>query len=401
MNVSNVNPGRHDFSAVHAALRKYVQAQLLPGVSVAVLVGGELVDVHTVGFADIEAQVPLRTDHLFRMFSNTKLVTSMAVLMLFEAGQLDLDEPIDRHLPQLARRQVLRPGATRLDDTEPARRAITARHLLSHSAGLSYGLFDPGTTLYKAYNDSKLLNPARTLAQMLDGLAALPLLFHPGESWEYSVATDVLARLVEVISGQRFDAFIQARILGPLGMHDTGFTLPAAQAHRLAAYYAGADWFDQMKPGLTRTDQAPYPGAYLTPVPRLSGGGGLVSSLADTLALVRSLLPGGAGLLQPATLAQMMTNQLPAGVWQRFAALGELPGRGHGLAGGLVVEPTPLDDPDAAGEFYWGGVAGTLWWLSPRANLAAVLMTQRQMAFAHPFVPEVKRLIYEAARHAR
>ncbi len=401
MNLSNVNPRGHDFSAVHAALRKFVDAQLLPGVSVAVLVGGELVDVHAVGFADIEAQVPLRTDHLFRVFSNTKLVTSLAVLMLFEAGQLDLDEPVERHLPQLAQRRVLQPGATSIHDTEPARRPITARHLLSHSAGLSYGLFDPGTTLYKAYFESKVHNPARTLAQMLDGLAALPLAFHPGESWEYSVATDVLARLVEVISAERFDTFIQARILNPLAMVDTGFVLPAAQAHRLVAYYAGADWFDQMKPGLTRTDMAPYPGAYLTPVPRLSGGGGLVSSLGDMLALVRSLLPDGSSMLKPATLAQMMTNQLPAGVWQRFAALGELTGRGHGLAGGLVLARTPMDDPDAVGEFYWGGVAGTLWWISPRANLAAVLMTQRQMAFAHPFVPEVKRLIYEAARQAR
>jgi CubicO group peptidase (beta-lactamase class C family) len=170
---------------------------------------------------------------------------------------------------------------------------------MSHSSGLSYGLLDPGTLIFNAYNERKVVNPATTLAQMMDVLADLPLVFHPGTSWEYSVATDVLARLVEVISGERFDAFIQSRILGPLGMVDTGFV--ASDRNRLVAFYTGADPIDLMKPGLTRADDAPYPGAYLRPVPRQSGGSGLVSTLQDMVALMRSLLPGGPTLLEPDT----------------------------------------------------------------------------------------------------
>src|SRR6476646_10828684 len=141
----------YDFGTANAAMRRYVDANLLSGISSAVLVGRDLVDVNCVGWADKEAQVPLRLDHVFRVFSNTKLVTSCAALMLFEEGRFKLDDPIEKFIPQLANRRVLRPGATSLDETEPARGSITIRQLLSHSAGLSYGLFDPGTLIYRAY----------------------------------------------------------------------------------------------------------------------------------------------------------------------------------------------------------------------------------------------------------
>jgi CubicO group peptidase (beta-lactamase class C family) len=243
-----------------------------------------------------------------------------------------------------------------------------------------------------------VLNPATTLAELIDVLADLPLVFHPGTSWEYSVATDVMARLVEVISGQRFDAFIQSRILGPLGMVDTAFVVSEDNRNRLVAYYAGADLVDPMKPGLTRTDDAPYPGAYLRPVPRLNGGGGLVSTLPDMVALIRGLLPDGPTMLKPDTIELVMTNQLPKGVWIRFPALGELHGRGFGLASGLIVEPSTLDDEDESGQLFWGGVAGTQWWISPKMNMAGIVMAQRQMAFAHPFAFEFKRLANEAVK---
>src|SRR5262249_16270185 len=268
----------------------------------------------------------------------------------------------ERFIPQLANRRVLRPGATSLDQTEPAVRPITIRHLMSHSSGLSYGLLDPGTLIFNAYKERKVVNPATTLAPIMALFAVLPLVFHPGMSWDYSVATDVLARLVEVISGQRFDAFIQSRILGPLGMVDTGFVV--SDRDRLVAYYAGADLADPMKPGLTRADDAPYPGAYLRPFPRQSGGSGVGSTFPGIVAVIRSLLPGGPTLLKPDTIRLMMTNQLPEGVWIRFAAFGELRGRGHGLAGALILEPSAFDHQDARGELFWGGRAGTQWWIS-------------------------------------
>jgi CubicO group peptidase (beta-lactamase class C family) len=302
---------------------------------------------------------------------------------------------------------VLRPGATSLTQTEPAARPITIRHLMSHSAGLSYGLLDPGTVIFNAYNARKVLSPLTTLAEMMDVLAELPLTFHPGTSWEYSVATDVLARLVEVISGERFDAFLQSRIFGPLGMVDTGFV--ASDRDRLVTFYAGVDRIDPMKPGLTRADDAPYPGAYVRPFPRQSGGSGLVSTLPDTVALIRSLLPGGATLLKPDTIKLMMTNQLPEGVWLQFPAPSSrggfetrsYSGRGHALAGALLVEPAVFDHPDARGELFWGGRAGTQWWISPKTNTAGVIMAQREMGFAHPFAVEFKRLAYESCLSGR
>ena len=393
-----VTANGYDFGAAHAAMRRWVDANVLSGVSSAVLVSRDLVDVNCVGWADKEAQTPLRVDHIFRVFSNTKLITSCAALLLFEEGRFQLDDPIERYIPQLANRRVLRPGASSPSDTEPAERPITIRHLLSHRAGLSYGFLDPEATISKAYNERKVLNPATTLAEMMDVLSDLPLTYHPGRSWEYSVATDVTARLVEILSGRGFDQFIQSRILDPLGMVDTGFVVPEQSRSRLAAYYAGADLMDPMKPGLTRTDDAPYPGAYLRPFPRLNGGGGLVSTLPDMVALIRSLLPGGPTLLKPDTIALMMTNQLPEGTWIRFPVVGDIRGRGFGLAGGLVLEPSPFDHKNAAGELFWGGVAGTQWWISPKAGVAGLIMTQRQMAFTHPFAVEFKRLAYEAVK---
>jgi CubicO group peptidase (beta-lactamase class C family) len=396
-----VTANGYDFKPAHAAMQRYVDGNLLAGISSAVLVGRDLVDVNCVGWADKEAQTPLRADHIFRIFSNTKLITSCAALLLFEEGKFQLDDPIETFIPQLANRKVLRPGASTLDDTEPAQRSITIRHLLSHSAGLSYGLFDPGSVIFTAYNERKVYTQATPLSAMIDALADLPLTYQPGTSFEYSVAIDVIARLVEVISGQPFDTFIQSRILGPLGMVDTGFVVPEKDRDRFVAYYAGADLMEPMKPGLTRTDNSPYPGAYLTPVPRLNGGGGLVSTLPDMVALIRSLLPGGPTLLKPETLALLTDNQLADGVWLRFAMMGELRGKAYGLGGGLILQPSPIDHPDSQGEIYWGGVAGTQWWISPKRNMAGVMMAQRQMAFIHPFSFEFKRLAYEALKQGR
>ncbi len=280
------------------------------------------------------------------------------MLLLVDEGCVQLDDPIERFIVQLGNRQVLKPGATSLDQTEPARSSITVRHLLSHSAGLSYGIFDPGTPMFKGYNARQVRNQNTTLAVMIDALADLPLSFHPGTGWEYSVATDVLGRLVEVISGQAFDAFIQQRILAPLGMVDTGFVVPADQQHRLTALYNGADPLAPLKPGLTRADNAPFPRAYLEPVARLSGGGGLVTSLPDMIALIRSLLPGGATLLKPETIAAMMSNQLPEGQWIRFLGQGEIPGKGFGLCGSVTLTPSSIDIKRRVYSAVRGGATG-------------------------------------------
>ncbi|HEX5356349.1 MAG TPA: serine hydrolase domain-containing protein [Aquabacterium sp.] len=394
-------PTGYDFSSVHAAMQRYVDGDILAGVSSAVLVGQDLVDIHCAGWADKENQIPMRADHIFRVYSNSKLITSCAVLLLWEEGRFELDEPVERFIPQLGKRLVLKPGATELNDVEPAEGSITIRHLLTHQSGLSYGLLDPGTLIYKAYSARKLLSPNTTLAEKMDALVDLPLLFHPGKGWEYSFATDVLTHLIEVVSGQRFDAFIQARILGPLGMVDTGLVIPPENQHRLATFYMGADLTKPMLPGLTRNDNAPFPQANLKPFPWQSGGGGLVSTLPDTLALLRSLMPGGPALLKPDTIAMMMRNQLPDQRWIKFPRFGELPGKGFGMGGAVTLAPLPFDPPESIDEFQWGGLGGTHWWISPRHNMAGVLMTQRHMAFWHPFSFEFKQGVYQAVLKGR
>jgi len=384
------------FTDVRGAMQRYVDQEILAGVSWAVLRRRDVADQQCVGFADREAKTALRPDHIFRAFSNTKIFVTCAIMLLVEQGRIGLDDPIEKFLPQLANRKVLKADAKSLTDVEPAKSPITIRQLLTHTAGLSYGLFDPGSVIFNAYAEARVLNPLTPLTDLIDKLAELPLTYHPGTSWEYSVATDVLGRVVEVVSGKALDAFFEAYIYDPLGMADTGFFVPEAEQGRLVAYYRGADVLDPMKPGLFRNDDKPYPQAYRRPFPRLSGGGGLVTTMPDMLALVRALLPGSDMLLRPDTVKQMMANQLASGQTIRFATLGAIPGKGFGLGGAVTFAPTPFDPPNSKGEFQWGGVAGTHWWICPGANTAGVLMAQREMAFWNPFYFEFKRLAYEA-----
>lgn len=387
---------RFDFSPLHNAMQRYVDESVLPGISSAVLVGRDLVDIHCAGLADIEQRVTLRADHLFRIYSNTKLVTSIAVLLLFEEGKFDLDNPIELFIPQLGKRRVLRPGALSLDDTEAANNSITIRHLLCHSSGLSYGLFEPNTLIFKAYRAKKILSPWTTLAEKVNMLAELPLGFHPGTDWEYSIATDVLSRLVEVVSGQPFDAYIKSRIFDPLGMTDTGFVIPESQQSRLATMYTVVDTLNLNKPKLMRNDKLLLPNANLQPVAFLSGGAGLVSSLPDMVKLISSLMPNGEAMLKPQTINLMMRNQLPSGMGIKSSTLGSLSGKGFGLGGAVTLASSAIDSLDSVGDFEWGGLAGTHWWISPKKNLAAIVMTQRWHSFWHPFSFDLKRLIYQA-----
>ena len=376
-------------------MQRYVDEDILAGVSSAVFVGRELVDLNCVGWADKEARIPLRMDHIFRVFSNTKLIASCAALLLWEQKRFALDDAIELYIPQLAHRRVLLPNAKSLAETEPVKTPITIRQLLSHSAGIGCGFLGPDALIVKAYDDSKIASPSTSLAEMIEGLVDLPLMYHPGTSWEYSYSLDVVARLIEIISKQPFDKFLRERIFEPLGMKDTGFVVPETSRGRFAALYAGVDTNDHMRPGLIRTDDMPYPDAFVKAVARFDASGGLVSTLPDMMALIKSLLPGGPTLLKPETIKLMMTNQLAKNLWQK-SPTEELPGYVHGLAGGLVQSPPLNSHPSSAGEFYWGGYAGTQWWISPNTNSAGVMMMQRQLAFAHPAALEFKRLTYEA-----
>lgn len=386
---------RFDFSRVHQTLKRFVDAEVLPGVSLAVMVDGEVVHQSCIGWADRESRIALRDDHLFRVFSNTKLVTACAALLLVEDGLLDLDEPIARHLPMLQGLQVLRPDARSLDDVAPAQRAITARHLLTHTAGFGYARTRPGTLLGDAYDAHGILESQhQTLEDFVHSLARLPLLFEPGTRWEYSVSLDVMARLIEVISGRPFGQFLRERIFSPLGMQDTGFSVPPTRHHRLVSFYRSLYPEHPLRGGLQRCDDLPFPGAYLTPCVLQSGGGGLVSSLGDMTRLMRSLVCPRHALLRPASRDLLLHNQLPDGVSVQFPMNRPMAGRGFSFAGAVTSTLTPLDPPGALGEVQWGGIAGTHWWISPSTRSAVVIMTQRHMSFWHLFAFYVRRDIY-------
>ena len=388
-----------DFGALHAAMRAQVDQQFLPGLSTVLLRGREVVDRFCYGQADREAGVALREDHIFRMFSSTKLITACAVMLLTEDGRIGLDDPVDTYIPELGARQVLRPGAQHIDDTEPTKTRITLRHLMTHTSGLSYGIFDPGSLQFQAYNQAGVLNPTQDLASMMKVLAPLPLSFDPGTQWEYSVASDVLGRVVEVVSGESFGTFLARRIFGPLGMNDTDFWVPPAKRERLCALYVGVDLLDPSKPGLLRADDKPYPGAYTQMLPRQSGGGGLVSTLDDSVRFIKSLIPGGATLLRPATLEQMFSNQLPAGLCVRFPNVPLQQGWRFGLGSSVRVSSDPGLPEEVAGEVSWGGLAGTIWWINPSLGVAAVLLTQRYFGFGNPYAYEFHRQAYKALGH--
>ena len=388
-----------DFRGVDAALQSWVDRGVLPGISYTVLRGGEVVARHCVGWADREARLPLRDDHLFRIFSNTKLVTSIAALQLLEQGRFRADDPVGDYIPALATMRVLR-GAASLDDTEPAREPMRIRHLLTHTAGLTYGFLDPEAPIAKAHANARVMDPKLDLVHMMQALGGLPLLFEPGSRWNYSVATDVVGRLVEVLSGQTLDAYFRQHIFAPLGMDDTFFFVPPDKADRLAPLYIG-DLAQPLAPGLKRADHLPYPGAYVNATPRLGGGGGLVSSLDDYTKLVRVLLGGGAPLLQPSTMPLVLQNQLPPGMWIGCTGIPGVEGRGHSFAGSVTVRATPADPASVEGELQWGGLAGTKWFVSPREQLAAVFMTQRFAGSDLPVWPEFKQRVREAVATGR
>lgn len=397
-----IKPNGYDFSAMHERMQWYIDQEITSCCMSLVLNGLDIVDFKTFGYMDLESRTPLREDAIYRMYSNTKIVTSVAAMMLLERGTYDLDDPLEKYLPEFANMQVLNPDATALTDTHAANRSMTPRHLLSHSAGLSYGFIEPESVIdagYLAGGINILGDYDETLAELSQRLGNFPLVYQPGTSWRYSFATDVTARLVEVLSGQTFDAFLQDNIFAPLGMSDSGFSVPADKQERFTTLYAGIDQLDPMKPGLVKADD-PHSGIYSKPRKLLSGGGGLVSTVQDYLTFIRTLINGGefngTRLLQEETLQLMRTNQLAAGVGVAFpmwAMSGTVFGLGFALRESIADDDSKL----AQDEYFWGGMAGTHSWMAPHANLAGMCFTQRMPGFWHPFSHEFRSHAYASA----
>jgi CubicO group peptidase (beta-lactamase class C family) len=386
---------KYNFSVANASLQSCVDKQLLAGVSTAVLQEGEVVDRFCAGMADLESGELLREDHIHRAYSNTKIMTSMLVLRLADAGYFSIDDAIKKWIPVFGTVRVLRPGATALDDTEALQFDITIRHLLSHQAGLSHGVFDMGTMIFNAYHAAGVRKSDTTLEVLMDLLAALPLVYQPGQGWEYSMAPDVLGRLVEIVTNLTLAEALQTMLFEPLGMVDTTYVLRPEQTSRLTPLYGG-DARQPSKPGLKRLANMPWPDAFLKPVSRQAGSSGLVTTLPDMLALMKQLTPGYGTYLRPETLREMMRDQLPPERCVHIANLGTFASLGFGLGGAVTRAASEMQPNSPAGEFQWGGLAGTHWWVSPNTGAAGVLMTQRYWGFWNPFWFDYKQKVYEA-----
>lgn len=399
----NVSKNGLDFSPLHQRIQWYVDENIIPFANTLVMQGDKVVDVHFYGAPGNASQQAVAEDTIFRMHSSTKIVCSIAAMLLWEEGRFSLDDPLEKYIPAFADMQVLKADAKSIDDTEPAGGPIRIRHILSHTAGLSYGFIEPTSVIDQAYSQAGVnpMTPGSTLTleSLCDALGQLPLCYQPGTFWRYSFATDVTARLIEVVSGKRFDEFLAERLFRPLGMIDTDFFVPAEKLGRFSTMYLPADPLDPMSACAAPMD-APETTANGKRPAFLSGGGGLMSTLIDYLALSRMIVNhgkhNGKSIIKPETLALMRTNQCAEGVVVNFP-MWSMPGTTFGLGFALKGQPATGEPASAKGEFHWGGMAGTHFWWSPTANISGVCMTQRMPGFWHPFSHDFKRLSYEIA----
>jgi CubicO group peptidase (beta-lactamase class C family) len=390
---------RAAFDRLEAHLRhRYVDAGRFPGTQLLVYRRGKIVHSAVQGFADVERKAPMKDDTIFRIYSMTKPITSVAFMMLFEEGRVALDEPVHKYIPEWKNLGVFQAGTAPAFLTRPPSRPMLIVDLLRHTSGLTYG-FQQRSNVDAAYREMKIgeVEKSGTLQSMIEDLAKIPLEFSPGEAWNYSVSTDVIGYLVGKISGKPFEQFLQERIFDPLGMTDTGFFVPAEKAHRLAACYS-ADGKGRM----TLQDD-PTESSFLSPPSLISGGGGLCSTSADYLTFCRALLNGGeldgVRLIGPKTLALMTSNHLPGGrdlteMSRSLFSEATYAGVGFGLGFSVTMHPSQTLIPGSAGEYAWGGAASTAFWIDPAEELIAIFMTQLLPSSSYPVRRELRTMVY-------
>src|SRR5215471_7059716 len=390
---------------------RYIDAGRYPGAQLLVYRRGKIAHASVQGYADLERKAPVKDDTIFRIYSMTKPITSVAFMMLVEEGRVAIDEPVHKYIPEWKNLGVFVAGSNPAYLTKPPTRPMQIVDLLRHTSGLTYG-FQQRSNVDAAYRVEKIgeVEKAGTLQTMIDGLAKIPLEFSPGEAWNYSVSTDVIGYLVGKISGMPFEQFLKTRILDPLGMSDTDFHVPAAKAHRFAACYsadpAGGMTFHagQRRSGLTLQDD-PTESSFLSPPDFISGGGGLCSTAADYLTFCRALLNGGelggVRLIGPKTLALMTTNHIPGGralpeVSRSLFSEATYNGIGFGLGFAVTMRPAETLIAGSAGEYAWGGAATTSFFIDPAEELITILMTQVLPSSAYPIRRELRSMVYAA-----
>jgi CubicO group peptidase (beta-lactamase class C family) len=379
---------------------RYVDTGRLPCAMTLIERRGQTAHFSAQGQMDLERGRPLQQDTLFRIYSMTKPITSVALMMLVEEGRIALDDPVHRYIPQWRNLGVYEGGFMETFRTRPTKAPMRIIDLLRHTSGLTYGL-QQRTNVDAAYRKFGFGDPAGagSLEAMIEGLAKIPLEASPGDVWNYSVSTDVLGYLVGKISGVPFEEFLRHRIFGPLGMVDTGFFVPAAQASRLASCYVLAP------DGRMKLQDDSQGSRFLQPPAFISGGGGLVSTAADYLRFCRMLLNGGVldgtRLLSPKTIELMTLNHLPGGkelpdLSVSLFSEASYSGVGFGLGFAVTTNPARALIPGSQGDFSWGGMASTYFWIDPREQLIVIFMTQLIPSTIYNLRRELRTLVYSA-----
>ena len=365
-------------------MQEYVEDDKVAGLMTMVYRRGEVAHFQTYGERDRQTGAPMTPNTLFRIYSMTKPITTVAALMLYENGHFQLDDPVAEYLPAFEGVQVYDTTATGAPTRVEPRRPMTIQDLMRHTSGLTYGVFG-NTPVDSMYQAAGVLDPTRTLASAVDTLATLPLLHPPGTQWHYSVSTDVLGRLVEVVSGQSLDTFFRTRIFEPLDMDDTMFEVPADEMDRFSTSYTvnrSGDLVVQDR----RADSR-----FAAPVALLSGGGGLVSTMDDYLRFARMLLNDGAvdgtRLLSPKTVDLMTQNHLD-GTFE--------PGWGFGLGVQVATDLPDASTIGSEGMYGWSGFASTYFFVDPKEELIGMVWTQLVPEGRYPIGPEFRVGVYQS-----
>jgi CubicO group peptidase (beta-lactamase class C family) len=351
-----------------AGMQSLVDQGRLAGVVTMVARHGKVVEFEAAGKRDIAANAPMTKDTIFRIYSMTKPITGVAMMMLFEEGKWQLKDPVAKYIPEFANLKVYatdaRGNMTLVDPGHP----VTMRELMSHTGGFTYGYFS-NTPVDKLQREADVINPKNTLEEMVQRVAKLPLNSQPGSEWHYSISVDIQGYIVQKLSGMPFDEFLEKRIFKPLAMVDTGFYVPAEKLKRLAElYHYGKDGQLDLERGMANHDFSAKPALS-------SGGGGLVSTATDYMRFCQMLLNGGqldgVRLLSPRTVELMRSNELPPtlSTWT--------PGEGYGLDVGMYTDVVAAGGYYGKGTFYWGGLAGTWFWIDPDNDLIVVGMIQQ------------------------
>jgi len=398
-------------------LDQQVSSNRLAGCSARVARHDEVIYQQCTGNSDVEANKAFTDDTIVRAYSMTKPITTVAAMMLYEEGAFQLDDPIALYLPEFLDTPVWNGGDASLDETSPQETPITVRHVMTHTSGLTYG-FMQTNVVDAAYRKAGIGEPSdiKNLEEWVKRAAEIPLICQPGSQWNYSISTDVLGRLVEVWSGLSLEDFFQERIFTPLAMVDTGFHVREENRSRFSALYAplsGASMSNVAKPGDSLADKKPgiklqessEKSSYFNPAAVFSGGGGLVSTMADYGKFCQMLLNGGVldgqRLLGRKTVEYMRTNQLPnngdmADMGQPVWSETSYDGIGFGLGFAVVLDPVKAHIITSVGEHHWGGAASTFFWIDPEEDLYVIFLTQLIPSSTYPIRRELRTRVYQA-----